>query len=182
MGRRKTINREAVLDAAENVIANHGSSGLTIDAVAKAAGITKGGVQSCFGNKEMLVEAMLKRCLALYDVQRGFQEETPISVYKELLSHINITADTCDNNNSRAASLMAALLQSPEYLTSVQYWYAERFKHLSKAEGEEGTRARLAFLATEGLFFLRHFRLMQIDAQDWERYFQDIREILPEKL
>lgn len=49
MGRRRTIDRDQLLDAAEAVIAREGAAGLTIDAVAKEMGITKGGVQYCFG-------------------------------------------------------------------------------------------------------------------------------------
>lgn len=51
MGRRRTIDRDQLLDAAEAVIAREGAAGLTIDAVAKEMGITKGGVQYCFGTK-----------------------------------------------------------------------------------------------------------------------------------
>lgn len=54
MGRRRTIDRDQLLDAAEAVIAREGAAGLTIDAVAKEMGITKGGVQYCFGTKDAL--------------------------------------------------------------------------------------------------------------------------------
>lgn len=43
MGRRKTIDREVLLDAAEHIVTTHGAAALTIDALAKAVGITKGG-------------------------------------------------------------------------------------------------------------------------------------------
>ncbi|VEA73956.1 Bacterial regulatory proteins, tetR family [Serratia rubidaea] len=48
MGRQRSIDRDRVLDAAEEIIATQGASGLTIDSVAKAMGISKGGVQYCF--------------------------------------------------------------------------------------------------------------------------------------
>eukprot|EP01031_Cornospumella_fuschlensis_P052777 gene52777-64487_t len=61
MGRRPTINRNDVLQAAEHIVATRGAAALTIEAVATAAGISKGGVQSCFGTKEALIGAMLDR-------------------------------------------------------------------------------------------------------------------------
>ena len=61
MGRRRTIDRDQLLDAAEAVIAREGAAGLTIDAVAKEMGITKGGVQYCFGTKDALIDAIFER-------------------------------------------------------------------------------------------------------------------------
>lgn len=61
MGRQRTIDRDKVLDAAENIVLNQGAAALTIDAVAKSMGISKGGVQYCFGNKDALIDAMFER-------------------------------------------------------------------------------------------------------------------------
>ena len=60
-GRPRSIDRDKVLDAAEGIVAAEGAAGLTFDAVARAAGITKGGVQYCFGTKDKLIEAMIDR-------------------------------------------------------------------------------------------------------------------------
>jgi AcrR family transcriptional regulator len=46
MGRYQPVDRDKVLDAAEAILRTRGIAALTIDAVAKAAGISKGGVQS----------------------------------------------------------------------------------------------------------------------------------------
>ena len=67
MGRTRTVDREQLLDAAEAIIETSGAAGLTIDAVAKAVGISKGGVQYCFGNKDALVDALFTRWGASYD-------------------------------------------------------------------------------------------------------------------
>ena len=66
MGRRRTIDRDHVLAVAEGIVAQRGAAALTIDAVAKAAGISKGGVQSSFGTKEGLIAAMLQYWLQDY--------------------------------------------------------------------------------------------------------------------
>lgn len=67
MGRQRSINRDKVLDAAEEIVANQGAAGLTIDSVAKAMGISKGGVQYCFGSKDALIDAMFERWGKAYD-------------------------------------------------------------------------------------------------------------------
>lgn len=61
MGRQRSIDREKVLDVAEEIISTQGAAALTIDSVARAMGISKGGVQYCFGNKDALIDAMFER-------------------------------------------------------------------------------------------------------------------------
>ncbi|MGQ3294545.1 MAG: TetR/AcrR family transcriptional regulator, partial [Shinella sp.] len=60
-GRPRSIDRDKVLDAAESIVVESGAAGLSFEAVARAAGITKGGVQYCFGTKENLIRAMIER-------------------------------------------------------------------------------------------------------------------------
>ncbi|MDI9228814.1 TetR/AcrR family transcriptional regulator, partial [Serratia bockelmannii] len=43
---------------------------------------------------------------------------------------------------------------------------------------EEGKRARLAVLATEGAFMLRYFGLMDIDQAEWETMFTDMQALI----
>ncbi|CAI1250325.1 transcriptional repressor BetI [Serratia liquefaciens] len=58
MGRQRSIDRDKVLDVAEEIVATQGAAGLTIDSVARAMGISKGGVQYCFGSKDAMIDAM----------------------------------------------------------------------------------------------------------------------------
>ncbi|MCR8492651.1 MULTISPECIES: helix-turn-helix domain-containing protein [Hyphomicrobiales] len=45
MSRAKTIDENTILDAAEAVIREDGAAGLTIEAVARKAGVSVGGLQ-----------------------------------------------------------------------------------------------------------------------------------------
>src|SRR5215469_14026355 len=53
--------RDRLLDAAERVVAESGATHLTLDAVAKSAGVSKGGLLYHFPSKEALLEGMLSR-------------------------------------------------------------------------------------------------------------------------
>lgn len=178
MGRRQTIDREAVLNAAEGVVSEHGAAGLTIDAVAKAAGITKGGVQSCFGNKESLIEAMLVRWGARYDEQVALLKGDSESPVDALKAHLETTHSDTGNSTSRSAVLLSSLLQSPDYLGWIKDWYAQRHEEFMSGPEETDEVRRVAFLATEGLFFLRHFRLMDLNPDEWERNAAAIQHLL----
>src|SRR5690606_15169274 len=67
MGRRQTIDRGALLDAAERVVLRDGANGLTMDAVAREAGVSKGGVLYAFATKDRLIDEMMRRVTAAYD-------------------------------------------------------------------------------------------------------------------
>lgn len=179
MGRRKVIDRDKVLDAAEDIVARSGATGLTFEAVATAAGISKGGVQSCFGSKEALIDAMLRRWGALYvaDIQRLVGPDA--SPLDRVRAHVRSTGEADDATHARAAALLAALLQSPEYLGRIRSWYADRLGELHALTGPGGARARVAFLAAEGLFFLRHFGLADMSRTDWEQHFSAVSALMP---
>ncbi|MCI1025389.1 TetR/AcrR family transcriptional regulator [Pseudomonas putida] len=176
MGRRKTIDRDEVLRVAEGIVARDGASALTIDAVAKAAGITKGGVQSCFKNKESLIDAMLKRWQKSYEESiEGIAGKNPDPLDR-VRAHVESTHGADTASQGKAAGLLASLIDSPDHLRSVQEWYQQRLNGIDVTT-EEGRRARLAFLATEGAFFLRYFGFMQIDQEQWQELFADIKAL-----
>src|SRR5471032_1857150 len=59
--RKKEIDRDRILDAAEAVIRESGGRSFTLDAVAERAGISKGGLVYSFATKDKLVYAALER-------------------------------------------------------------------------------------------------------------------------
>ena len=69
--------RDRILDAFEELLVQQGERGTTLEAVAAAAGVSKGGLLYHFGGKEALVEGLLARmsALAREDVERLRQAE-----------------------------------------------------------------------------------------------------------
>jgi len=178
VGRKQTINRETVLSAAERVVSISGAAGLTIDAVAKAANISKGGVQSCFGNKESLIEAMLIRWGTSYDRQiDSIMHGSEISI-TTLKAHIRATVSDIDSNTSRSAALLSALLNSPGYLVWIQDWYNRKHREFTGDKQGESFIHLIVFLATEGLFFLRYFKLLELSEKEWELTAEEIERLL----
>ncbi|HEI8864848.1 TetR/AcrR family transcriptional regulator [Serratia sp. AKBS12] len=177
MGRQRSIDRDRVLDAAEEIVATQGAAGLTIDSVAKAMGISKGGVQYCFGNKDALIDAMFERWGKAYDAvfaQIAGSDPSPLT---RVQAHMQATCSSDQASSAKAAGLMATLIQTPQHLDSTREWYRGRIEQLD-VTSEQGKRARLAFLATEGAFMLRFFGLMEIDQQQWEAMFADMQRYL----
>jgi AcrR family transcriptional regulator len=69
---RRPSRKQALFDAAVRVVVDEGVNALTIDAVARLAGVTKGGVQYHFASKDRLVEALLTDVLA--DMDRAIED------------------------------------------------------------------------------------------------------------
>ncbi|MGI2036098.1 TetR/AcrR family transcriptional regulator [Rhizobium panacihumi] len=177
MGREKLIDRKALLDAAENIIHQRGAGGLTINAVAKAVGITKGGVQYCFGTKDALVDALFERWGESYD---GLFEKTvgkQSTPRQRLVAHIEATSQADQTAGAKAASLLAGLMRPPGQLSSTREWYASRL-HGVESTSTEGRKARLAFLAAEGAFLLRYMGFMEMDEETWTEAYDDIRGLI----
>src|SRR6185369_6563363 len=57
-------NRERILKAASRLMREHGISGVGVDALAEAAGMTHGSLYSQFGSKERLVEEAVAYAIA----------------------------------------------------------------------------------------------------------------------
>lgn len=178
MGRRRTIDRDKVLDAAEAIVSAVGAAGLTIDAVAKAAGITKGGVQYCFGNKDGLIDAMMERWFNQFDnavaAKVGDASDAPTA----MRAHAEVTEQMNTAENARTSGMMAALLQREEHMEKNRLWYRGRLDSLDLTT-DEGRQARLAFLATEGAFLLRSFGFVDMEDAEWRDIFGDIVALLP---
>jgi AcrR family transcriptional regulator len=171
MGRPRTIDRDRVLDVADLIVGRDGAAALTIEAVASAAGISKGGVQSCFGSKEALVAAMLRRWMDAYDRQIEARVGAAAEPTARVAAHVDLTRSEDDWLQARAAGLLAVLLQRPEHLGATRDWYRRLAQGL---DGPGNRQARLALLATEGAFFLRFFDLLPMTRAEWEAIFADI--------
>lgn len=177
MGRQRTIDRDKVLDAAEIIVISQGAAALTIDAVAKAMGISKGGVQYCFGNKEALIDAMFERWGLTYEQIFNREIAQDGSPENRINAHRIATCEHDKAAMAKGAALMAALLQTPEYLKSTRIWYRDKLRNLDTST-DMGKRARLMFLATEGAFMLRYFGFMEIDENEWQEMFNDMHDLL----
>lgn len=61
------MRRDELLDAAEELLCDQGSTALTLSAVADRAGVSKGGLLYHFNSKESLIKGMVERLIADFD-------------------------------------------------------------------------------------------------------------------
>jgi AcrR family transcriptional regulator len=179
MGRKRVIDRDAILDAAEDLTRERGAGNLTLDAVAKRAGISKGGLMYSFATKEALIGAIRDRDLGRFHALLSERaKDYPASRFAGLLARIDVTESENPLTSAKGASLMAALAQTPGHLGAIQEDYRKEMSRLD-AKGDEGRRARLAMIAIEGAFLLRGLGLMTLSEAEWASIFADIRGLVP---
>ncbi|WP_136043755.1 MULTISPECIES: TetR/AcrR family transcriptional regulator [unclassified Microbacterium] len=81
---RPPLAREKVLDAFEAILIEDGERAATLDATAKAAGVSKGGLLYHFGSKDELEAGLMERLdrLTTLDLERmSAAEEGPVAYY-----------------------------------------------------------------------------------------------------
>lgn len=172
MGRKPTITRDGLLEIAERIVLNEGAAGLTIDALARAAGISKGGVQYSFPSKDDLVRALIERWTRQFDELLGEIDGLPPA---ELVrKYIKVMRSSQAALNAKMAGLMIAYLQNPQNLIETRQWYRSMFARLGGG-ASDAKAARVALLAVEGLFLLR---IAGIDEDgEWSAFLDDVESV-----
>ena len=172
MGRKPTITREGLIEIAEEIVRTEGVAGLTIDALARAAGISKGGVQYSFPSKDDLVRALIERWTRQFDALLG--EADDVSPTDLIRKYIKAMRSSQAAMNAKMAGLMIAYIQNPDNVGETREWYRSMFKRLSAAT-EDAQAARVALLAVEGLFMLR---ISGIDENgEWSAFLDDVESV-----
>ena len=170
-----TIDRDEMLDAADDLVVSKGASALTIDALAKAMNISKGGVQYAFTSKDGLVDAILKRWERRYNgmiedlLQDGSGRHSHTSAHLEMVLNAEPAA------RARTASLLAAFMQSPDHIASIRQWYHERLANLDMA-APQGRAMAVTFLAVEGASMLRDFKLIDPTDEQWNQITEVLKD------
>ncbi|VTO22124.1 TetR family transcriptional regulator [Klebsiella variicola] len=153
MTRKKEIDKEKVLDAAESLILESGGRLFTLDAVAERAGISKGGLVYTFSSKDGLIHAVLEREVARFqEAVRQRLPAAPVGPIELVLAHIEEALAEEDVSTQMAAFLITALVHAPGMLEPVRSLYRSLLDPLRSVSGEY-VAVRHALLAVEGAFF-----------------------------
>lgn len=177
IGRPRAVDRNKVLNAAEQLLANGGIEALTMENVARAAGITKGGVQYCFGNKYGLMRAIINRWSDIFDMKVNAYKKGSPDPRDHIAAHIKVTREGEQADASRFSAMMASLIPNSEQLEESRKWYSNQISGLN-IDNPIDRMARLAFIATEGAFLLRSFNLLALTETQWQEIYDDIESLM----
>ncbi len=142
--------RDRILDAFEDLLAEHSERAATLEAVAARAGVSKGGLLYHFASKDALVDGVLERFAA--DLERDVEHmraapDGPVSYFLR-------TSIPSDNRLERVIVAIARLAQASDARASDALADAQRL-WLSELEAVVGDRmvARTIMLIGDGMYY-----------------------------
>ena len=165
MGRKRTIDQEQILNAAEFVVARDGAARLTLEAVAERAGVSKASVIYDFKSKQALIEAVIRRAVrndnAFNDgVTEGLGNITSSVIRGRIVA---ASEPFPDEFRAVALNLCAALAQDAQLRTAIQVNQSAVIDRIMKTSANP-RGALLAYLALEGLKLLE-----SLDYHTWPK-------------
>jgi AcrR family transcriptional regulator len=170
----KLPTRKRLLLAASNIVLKQGMAKLTLEAVSKEAGVSKGGLLHYFPNKESLVEGLVNELTQEFeeDIEERVQTEgdTP---GKWVRSYVKSTFESEESGLEIGAVFSAALYANPDMLLKIQTLFATWQKNIEN-DGIDPVHATIARLAADGLWFSEIFGMPQLDEQLKTRIFEQL--------
>ncbi|WP_186388860.1 TetR/AcrR family transcriptional regulator [Stappia sp. TSB10P1A] len=155
MGRKRTIKRDTVLDAAEQVVIRDGAARLTLDAVACEAGISKASVLYDYKTKQALIKAVVERRVAAHtSCEQALAESFSGDPDAAIRSRIEVASHLLtEEDRAVALGLLASLAQDADLREPIARTYGQRIAQIT-GTSRSPRGALLAFLALEGLMSL----------------------------
>lgn len=144
-----------ILEAAEQIVLTRGVARLTLDAVAEAASLSKGGLIYHYDSKEALIAAMMDRLVASFEarVECWRREDGGPGSWTRgyVRASLPEPGSTDDGIAAREAALIAAMGNDPAQVAP----YAARQEAWAEAlrtDGIDPLRAMLIRLAADGIW------------------------------
>ncbi|MGK7867550.1 TetR/AcrR family transcriptional regulator [Falsiroseomonas sp. E2-1-a20] len=165
-----TDARTRILDAAEAIVQARGVPALTLEAAARDAGVSKGGLLYHYASKEALLTGMLGRLAATisadFDTTVANQAEGPGRAARAMLAWaFDEPSAACANQDRAAAVFLAAFHHDPALLDPVRAVFA-RMRAALAADALPPGAAQAIMCATDGLFMAHLFGLYSLNTEE----------------
>ncbi|HXY96387.1 MAG TPA: helix-turn-helix domain-containing protein [Steroidobacteraceae bacterium] len=177
--------RDRLLDAAERVVVESGATHLTLDAVARSAGVSKGGLLYHFPSKEALLEGMLSRHFQDVDAEvakrlarrtgkgarrgNGSSRRALRPARAERLSErVRVLLELHPERPAVGAAMVAASADSPELMAGCRAEYRKLLDEFSRLPGGF-ERTAMLLLAVQGLLLAELLHLSPYTPQERSR-------------
>jgi AcrR family transcriptional regulator len=161
--RQPDITQQRLLDVAGELVTEAGVMALTLDAVAKRAGVSKGGLLHHFPSKHTLLLAMVEDMSSRFMGQVAEQAHgDPDARGRSARAYVRTVVDEPDFEIRRWGALSAAFMSDPSLLDG---WRARLADNCSvdEAETDDPVGAMVARLAADGLWLADVCGLYGID-------------------
>jgi len=161
-----------ILNAASKIVNQRGIFNLTLEAVAEAAGFSKGGLLYHYPTKEALLQGMVEHLAGNYDEKvkndENQQSEEP---GKWIRAYVNVTFHETEENKHKNATLLAAKAVDAELLDPIREVYDGWKKDMEKDQIDP-IKASVIQLAADGIWLSELFDINRMDEKKKNEVFK----------
>lgn len=173
--RRGSLTVDQILDSAEEILFSKGVSNLTLDAVAKQAGISKGGLLHHFPSKSALEAGIEQRFVQTMCERITERVGQGVSVLSALVAEMK----SCHEQEGRsfaAFTLCASREHSP---AALQGFGNKLLTYIEQNHPQERHRS-LVFFAVFGLLLSDVWRLVKLSDGETREFYAAVEELVEE--
>lgn len=169
---RSERTRTVAIQAALAIIARDGPGRLTLDAIAREGGISKGGLMHQFPTKTAVLKALLEHQVAHFEAfsAKYMAEHGAELAHPHLATQIATTRESIAGANPIAFAIMGAMAQEPDLLSISKERSAETIRAI-KAEAADPELATLRWAAALGLALTVMLGMSPLGEEERERLF-----------
>ncbi|MFO0676259.1 MAG: TetR/AcrR family transcriptional regulator [Polyangiaceae bacterium] len=150
MARPASDVRDRSIAAALRLTSTSGAGSLTMEAVAREAGVSKGGVLHHFRSKDALLLAMVERLVETFEEAtkaKALADENPIGRFTRAFIDVMTTPELADVGRP----LLAVVAENPELLAPLRASFHRCFV-LLEGDGIDPVDAHVAALAVDAMW------------------------------
>lgn len=179
MAEKKDNKKTKLLKAASQVVRSRGASQLTLEAVAKQAEVSKGGLLYHYRSKKALIEGMIAHMLASFseEIESQIKENKHPSAWLE--AFVKLSFDPNLSNLEESAALVAAIANDPELLLPIREQY-KAWQEATEASGLDPAIATIVRLAADGLWYNELFDISPLTAERRAEVLETLLKIIKE--
>lgn len=161
-GKKRSETRDRLLQCAIEILVQQGNEALTLDAVAQAADVSKGGLLYHFPNKEALISGVIQTLMDDFNaaIEAELAKEKDDAPGKWLRAYVRATFNSSQLPLALGSSLFAAfsVALTPETVERIDTQVSEWQRKIDDC-GLDPVHARIIHLAAEGLWSTEMFEI-----------------------
>lgn len=166
-----------ILEAARAIATREGAGKITIDAVAKEAGLSKGGVLYNYQTKKALLSGLLDQMLSAHrELLDALPERMPS---RTLRGHLETVIQSEGVDDDLSMAILAAAASDPQLLDPLRIELTGDLERIL-SDTKDAPAAMIAVLAIQGLRFQKLLSLPDGGADIKERVIERLRTMINE--
>jgi AcrR family transcriptional regulator len=179
MSARSQETRERILNAAAEIAWEHGPHGMSLEAVAAKAGVSKGGLLYHFPSKSRLLEATVETFVREHDEELSEREsERKAGAHPLSQAFLDLFLQDLRCKRRPPSGILAAMAEDPSFLNPVRRYERELLERMKADLGDEDL-ALVIYFAIGGMKSNELLELNVVTPEEAEAIAGKLRSLIP---